>query len=150
MRHLELGRLGELLARRYLKSLRYRIAALNFSAPIGRTRSGREIYGEIDIVGFDGATLCFIEVKTRSTVGMYAPETAVDAAKQLRLALTAQRYRKFTAWGRRPYRFDVVSIVLADGSKPVIELLRGYFQDPLKRDHMPENGLAHYQALVYH
>lgn len=133
MRHLELGRHGEFLARRYLQRHGYRITTLNFTAPITRTRSGQEVYGEIDIVGFDGSILCFIEVKTRSTVGLYTPEMAVGAAKQLRLALTAHRYRKFTSWGLRPYRFDVVSIVLAARSEPVIELLKGYFQDPLKR-----------------
>lgn len=133
MRHIELGRQGELLARRYLQQLGYRIATLNFTAPITRNRSGREVYGEIDIVGFDSSILCFIEVKTRSSVGMYAPETAVDAAKQLRLALTAHRYRKLIAWSLRPYRFDVVSVILTAHSEPVIELLKGYFKDPLRR-----------------
>ena len=51
------GRLGEDYAHRYLRGHGCTIVARNY-----RTRSGS---GEIDIVAWHGATLAFVEVKTR-------------------------------------------------------------------------------------
>jgi len=110
--------MGEDYAHRYLRSRGCTIVARNY-----RTRSGS---GEIDIVAWDGATLAFVEVKTRLTTDHGEPESAVDAEKRARLQLAARDYarRASVAWEKT--RFDIVGVVLA---APVrIDWLRDAFR----------------------
>ncbi|MCS6884651.1 MAG: YraN family protein [Acidobacteriota bacterium] len=132
MNHI-IGKEGELLAISFLERNRYRICATNFTAPIGKSSTGKTILGEIDIIAFDGQVLCFIEVKTRSYLGLYAPQDAVDAAKKLNIALTARKYLRLVGWKYKPYRFDVVTVILQQGSAPKLEILKNYFADPLRK-----------------
>ncbi|MGH9846663.1 MAG: YraN family protein, partial [Blastocatellia bacterium] len=80
--HLSLGRRGEEMAIEHLKSLGYRIVTTNFMTPIDYSRKGRQISAEIDVIAYDESarpfTLCFVEVKTRSSAEIAAPATAVD------------------------------------------------------------------------
>src|SRR5207253_4384935 len=62
--HFELGRRGEALAAAYLEQRGYRVAASNFTLPVGRNMRGAIVNAEIDLVAYEGATLCFVEVKT--------------------------------------------------------------------------------------
>jgi putative endonuclease len=115
--HLHTGRRGEEAAYFYLRKQGYVIVARNYRSP--RSRS------ELDLVGWDGATLCFIEVKTRSTRGMMPAETAVDAEKQYDLSRVAREFlRKIK--GTPPIRFDIVSVYL-ESSEPEIELFKDAF-----------------------
>ncbi len=82
--HLVTGRRGEEAAYFHLRREGYTIVARNF-----RSRRRR---GEIDLVGWDGDTLCFIEVKTRTTPDVKPPEAAVDREKQRELAAMAREY----------------------------------------------------------
>ncbi len=82
--HLVTGRRGEEAAYFHLRREGYTIVARNF-----RSRRRR---GEIDLVGWDGDTLCFIEVKTRTTLDVKPPEAAVDREKQRELAAMAREY----------------------------------------------------------
>jgi putative endonuclease len=66
-RHLFLGSYGEARALEFLKRSGYHIVATNYRIPLGRGASGREIAAEIDIIAYDGDTLIFAEVKTRSS-----------------------------------------------------------------------------------
>ena len=61
--HFGLGRRGENLALEHLERAGYRIVAANFSIPIGRNTRNVTVNAEIDLVAYDGPTLCFIEVK---------------------------------------------------------------------------------------
>src|SRR5437588_12855182 len=65
-RHFEVGAHGEALAIDHLERLGYRIVAANFSLPIGRNTREVIVNAEIDVVAYDGPTLCFVEVKTRA------------------------------------------------------------------------------------
>lgn len=76
--HLVTGRRGEEEAYFYLRSLGYVMVARNF-------RSARR-RGEIDLIGWEGDILYFIEVKTRSSHSVAPAEAAVDHAKQKELA----------------------------------------------------------------
>jgi len=100
--HLETGARGETLAYWYLRQAGYTIVARN-----RRARSGA---GELDLVGWDGPILAFIEVKTRTSEEAGPPEAAVSRSKQKRVARAAHEYLRRVK--RKPvnYRFDIVSV----------------------------------------
>lgn len=127
--HLALGERGEGSALDYLKRREgYEIVATNFLVPLGRGLGGQKLTGEIDIIAYEGATLVFVEVKTRRSDEFIAPERAVDLRKQRQIARAARRYRQLMGVAAEAYRYDVVTVVArADGDQ--IELLRSYFDD---------------------
>src|ERR1043166_8263825 len=117
-RHLHTGRRGEEAAYFYLREHGYVIIARNYRSP--RSRS------ELDLVGWDGSTLCFIEVKTRTTRNIMPAEAAVDAEKQRDLSRVAREFlRKIK--GDPPFRFDIVSVYLESGKGPDIVLFKDAF-----------------------
>ena len=123
-----LGRRGEALAAKYLESKGYRLVMSNFTVPIGRNVRGAEVSGEIDLIALDpDGTLCFIEVKTRSTDVFADPATAVDRRKQRQIARAARVYKRIFSLVERPSRFDVIAIVGNDIDDPAIEHLCGYW-----------------------
>jgi putative endonuclease len=131
--HLALGEYGERLVARHLQEQGYRIVAANYIAPIGYSKNGRQITGEIDIIAYDESsrpfTLAFIEVKTRSSDEIAAPETAVDIRKQRQIIRTARIYRRIIEVSEEPYRYDVVSVIIKASGAPNITLRRGYFSE---------------------
>lgn len=128
-RHLELGESGERKALKYLAEYEgYQIVATNFLVPLGRGLHGQKRTAEIDVIAYDDDTLAFIEVKTRTSDEVVAPERAVDLRKQRQIARAARRYRQLMKVYNEPYRYDVVT-VLPSASGTEIELLRGYFDD---------------------
>jgi putative endonuclease len=118
--HLHTGRSGEEAAYFYLREQGYVIIARNYRSP--RSRS------ELDLVGWDGSTLCFIEVKTRATRNIIPAETAVDAEKQRDLSRVAREFLRKVK-GDPPFRFDIVSVYLeaGNGSDPGPDI--GLFKD---------------------
>ena len=127
--HLELGARGERAALNHLAELEgYEIVATNFLVPIGRGFRGQKVTAEIDIVAYDGDTLVFVEVKTRTSDEMVAPERAVDLRKQRQIARAARRYRRLMHVEEESFRYDVVTVIPGPGGDR-IELLRGYFDD---------------------
>ncbi len=128
--HLQTGRRGEEEAYFYLRRMGYVIVARNY-------RSHRR-RGEVDLVGWDGDVLCFIEVKTRSTREVKPAEAAVDPAKQADLRGMAREYLrrhpgKPTAGllraperlaGNVHHRFDILSIYRIDGNEPQFQLFK--------------------------
>ena len=117
--HLDTGRRGEEAAYFYLREQGYVIIARNYRSP--RSRS------ELDLVGWDGATLCFIEVKTRTTRNIMPAEAAVDAEKQRDLSHVAREFLRKVK-GDAPFRFDIVSVYFEPGLAPDIELFRDAFR----------------------
>lgn len=117
--HLDTGRRGEEEAYFYLRRQGYVMVARNYRSP--RSRS------ELDLVGWDGETLCFIEVKTRTTRQVMPAEAAVNPEKQRDLAQVAREF-VLKAKGDPPYRFDVVSVYLEPGQKPDITLFKDAFR----------------------
>lgn len=114
--HLRLGTRGEEDAYFYLRKVGYTIVARNFRTPRCR--------GEIDLIGWEGDVLCFIEVKTRTSRDVKTAEAAVDRHKRRELAEVAREYRR-----RLPpscqWRIDIVSVYY-DGPAvgPRIEVFR--------------------------
>ncbi len=118
MNKVALGKQGEELAIRLLKSNGYRI--------LGRNVKAR--FGEIDVVARDGPTLCFIEIKSRTALKFGWPEESVGPQKQWQLGRLASWYLKAHRLGEARVRFDVVSILLQpDGSAARTRLIKAAF-----------------------
>ena len=136
-KQLALGRRGEELAAAYLQQLGYRIVATNFTLPVGRNRLGVPINVEIDLVAYQNNTLCFIEVKSRTSDWFAPPQVNVDRRKQRQIARAARAYRRMFGLIGEPYRYDVITVVFgeeADARVPEIELLRSYWtEDQLRK-----------------
>jgi putative endonuclease len=141
--HLALGRRGEELAAEYLEGLGYRLVAANFEIGVGRDRRGLRVRAEIDLVAYEGPTLCFVEVKTRASDWFAAPEANVDRRKQRQITRAARAYRRLYGLAGEPHRYDVVSVILpppdTEGheSRPRIELLRGFWTEEKLRARRP-------------
>lgn len=132
--HFELGLRGEELAVEHLERAGYRIVAANFSIPIGRNMRDITVNAEIDLVAYDGATLCFIEVKTRASDEFAPPQVNVDRRKQRQISRAARGYRRMLGLMGSPYRYDVVTVILPTtreqiSDQPRIELLKNFWTD---------------------
>ena len=117
-----LGKRAESLIAARLTRLGWRIVARNV-----RTRSG-----ELDLIGLDGDTLVFVEVKAARAgrgAGPERPAHAVGPRKQLRIRRLA---REWLAEGRGPsgvagYRFDVVGVSFRGDRLADVDHIRGAF-----------------------
>ena len=121
--HLETGAHGEREALFYLRRNGYTIVARRWRNP--------KLRGDIDLIAWHGATLCIIEVKTRTRRDAIPAEQAVDADKQITLRQLARSYlRRLPATARDvQVRFDVISIYIeSPTTRPShIELNQGAF-----------------------
>ena len=123
------GALGELYAAAYLEQLGYRLVAANFTIPVGRNRRGAVVSAEIALIAYDADTLCFVEVKSRTSDWFAPPEVNVDLRKRRQITRAARAYRQMLGVKEQPYRYDVVTVILPADSAPQIELLRNYWTD---------------------
>jgi putative endonuclease len=111
------GKEGEELAAAYLAQTGYRIVERNY----------RCVFGEIDIVAWEGETLVFVEVKSRRTEAFGAPQVAVGFAKQDKISRIALNYLSEKHLRHHPARFDVVAVKLLPAGT-TIELIRDAFE----------------------
>jgi putative endonuclease len=96
----ELGKLGEIIAHKYLQKEKFRIV-----------EKGYRLYrGEIDLIAYDEETLVFIEVKTRGPGALGIPEESVNARKQKQIRKIAEGYLAINNIEEVECRFDVVSL----------------------------------------
>jgi len=112
------GRAGERFAERILRDADLTIVEHRYR------RQG----GEIDLVALDGATLIFVEVKTRRQGPYGEAIQAVSFAQRRRLAATARRYLRETGQSWRPMRFDVVAITSDHTGKLSARWIRDAFR----------------------
>ena len=98
--HLELGRLGEQLAKAHLVKLGYEIMDENWT--FGKA--------ELDLVAYHNKRIIFVEVKTRSGSGFGHPEDFVDGRKQKLLADAADEYI-YLMNHQGEVRFDIISVL---------------------------------------
>lgn len=110
---------GETLAYWYLRRQGYTVVSRNYRA--------RHTFGEIDLVGWDGDVLAFVEVKTRTTPTGGPPERTVDVHKQQALRRTAREYLSRRRLADASYRFDVLALEAEEGTAPIIRLHKGAF-----------------------
>ncbi len=114
---ISLGKRGESWAVSELENKNYKILARNY-----RTR-----LGEIDIIAKDKDTICFVEVKTRSSDLRGLPAESVSFSKKRQIAKAALGYLKENRLLNHKARFDVVSVDCSEGV-PKIELLKDAFE----------------------
>jgi putative endonuclease len=114
--HLSVGVRGEEDAYFHMRRLGYVIVYRNYRTPRCR--------GEIDMIGWDGDVLCFVEVKARTSHDVKTPEAAVDRHKRQELAQVVREYLRHAPPACQ-WRFDIVSVYY-DGrnSRPQIEVFR--------------------------
>ena len=98
----EKGRLAESQALHFLSSRGFEILFRNF----------RIKGGEIDLIGMDGNTLVFVEVRQRTRQDYGGAISTVDWRKQRKILLTAHFFlaRHGTKFNQLPCRFDCVFI----------------------------------------
>lgn len=98
-----LGRRGEDLAHRYLRSKGLTILSRNY-----RPGSGD---AEIDIVARDRDITVFVEVKTRSSAEYGTPDRAIGEEKQKHILRAARAFATRAGIEWNQVRFDTISIV---------------------------------------
>ena len=117
-KHLRFGARGENMACRALQEIGLDIICRNY----------RVTSGEIDIVARDGATVCFVEVKSRRSERYGDPQLAVHAKKQEKMIRTARHYLAGHGLEDRPARFDVAAIRLSPDGAGAVDLIRNAFE----------------------
>lgn len=124
-----LGERGEEIAAKYLITHGYRLVISNFKVPVGRNSKGVQVTGEIDLIAFDGETLCFIEVKTRRSDEFAPIISAVDLRKQRQITRTARTYLRIFGIHGVKYRFDVITVLIAQNLSPKIKLIKSFWTE---------------------
>lgn len=112
----ELGQRGEVLTAAYLRRR---------GSTVLRTRY-RCREGEIDLIARDGEVLCFVEVKTRTNLGMGLPREYVGQRKQERLRAAAAHYLSEQELDC-PARFDVAEIYVDPRGRGYIHYIENAF-----------------------
>ncbi len=112
---------GETYAYWYLRRHGYVLVARNYTSP--------GIKGELDMVGYDGSVLAFVEVKTRAVSGREqpTPEEAVNSDKRRFIARMARQFLRTRRAESASYRFDVLAIETRAGARPTVRLHKGAF-----------------------
>jgi putative endonuclease len=106
-----LGQWGEKRCEGFLKRKGLKTLARNFSCKAG----------EIDLVMVDAdGSIVFVEVRTKADESFGSPEESITYPKKARLFRTARYFLSTHKIEDRPYRFDVVSIVLGQKGRPQI------------------------------
>ena len=111
-----IGKEGEEAAVDFLEKQGYKILERNFKNKLG----------EIDVVARDKKTLCFIEVKTRTSLKFGYPQEAVTKSKQKQLNKVALSYLKQYNLIDNPARFDIISVII-DQNKTDIVIIKDAF-----------------------
>jgi putative endonuclease len=116
--HLEMGERGELVALFHLRRQGYVVVARRWRTPRQR--------GDVDLIAWEGDTLCFVEVKTRGGRAVASAESAVDEDKRKLMRRIARQYMKVVEPPAQSVRFDVVSVYFEQESRE-LTLYRGAF-----------------------
>jgi len=118
MENVLIGQKGEDLAVQYLRKKNYNILLRNYRSP----------FGEIDIIGWDDDTLCFIEVRSRHSDWHGHPFESISKSKKRKILLTAKHYISKMDISDTACRFDVVSILPDDSGQYAIDMIQDAFE----------------------
>lgn len=112
---------GETYAYWFLRKQGYTLVRRNYRVP--------DLPGEIDLIGWDGPVLAFIEVKTRTGARARAPEEAITREKRRFLLRIARQFLGRQKRGDVSSRFDVVAIEEPSPGKIEVRLHKNAFGD---------------------
>jgi putative endonuclease len=113
-----LGRWGEKHCERFLKAKGLRKLTANFSCESG----------ELDLIMVDtDGSIVFVEVRTKAGETFGPPEASVTYAKRAKLLRAARYFLATHKMEDRPFRFDVVAIVLGQAGRPQIRHYKNAF-----------------------
>ena len=115
---IDLGKSSESMAAGYLEKNGYKILECNYKSR----------FGEIDIIATDKRTMCFVEVKSRSSCGHGLPKEAVDRHKQHKISQSALSYIKERQLMNQSCRFDVLSVLKDTNKQSQFELIKNAFE----------------------
>ncbi len=110
------GRRAEALAEAWLAGHGYQTLARNHA-----TRRG-----EVDLICREGEVICFVEVRSRTSLAQGSPLETVGVAKARRVVAAATDWAARNGALAQALRFDVVAVVF-EGEAPRFELVRGAF-----------------------
>jgi putative endonuclease len=118
--HLETGARGERAAFFWLQRQGYTVVARGWRSARAR--------GDLDLIAWqqdsgEQPTLCFVEVKTRTTRIVAPAYLAVDEDKRRILRRLARHYMRQLPNRDVPARFDILSIYFEAGKPPAYELI---------------------------
>ncbi|MGA2569648.1 MAG: YraN family protein [Terracidiphilus sp.] len=118
--HLLTGAEGEEAAYFYLRRKGYTVAARRWTAG--------NAPGDLDLIAWQGRTLCFFEVKTRTAHDATPAEVAIDWHKRNVLRRLAREYvRQLPSEADLTVRFDVISVYLVPGQEREVTHLENAF-----------------------
>ncbi|MHC4464446.1 MAG: YraN family protein [Planctomycetota bacterium] len=113
-----LGRWGEKRCEKFLKRKGLKTLTRNFSCKTG----------ELDLVMVDtDSTIVFVEVRTKADSDFATPEDSITKPKKTRLLRTARYFLATNKIENRPFRFDIVAIVLYKNARPEIKHYKNAF-----------------------
>ncbi|MBN8702792.1 MAG: YraN family protein [Bacteroidetes bacterium] len=95
-----IGDKGEVIAAEFLERKGYKVAHKNW----------RVKQYEVDIICETKTEIVFVEVKTRKTAALGAPESFVDKTKQRNLIQAANYYMQ-SVNADKEFRFDIVTVI---------------------------------------
>ena len=98
---MNIGKIGENIAKNYLIQKGFRILKTNFHSR----------YGEIDIICENFEYIVFVEVKTKYKCGFYSAFERVDSYKQEKILKTIDFYFSNNNIRKQP-RIDVIEVIL--------------------------------------
>ena len=101
-KRLQIGKLGEQLAKELLLAKGYLLLAENWRHPAG----------EIDLIVREDATIIFVEVRTTSSIRFGTGLESITSRKISKLRRLAVIYMQYYHSHDHAVRFDVVSILL--------------------------------------
>lgn len=104
--NLLIGKIGENIARDFLKRMRFKILETNFRTP----------FGEIDLIALDKKTLVFVEVKTRTSKEFGHPYSAITYFKKKSIIKNALHYLYTHKTENINTRIDVIAINLSENA----------------------------------
>lgn len=99
--HLEVGKIGEEIAKKFLDKQGYKIIEQNYKTK----------YAEINLIAVNKKDLVFVEVRTKVGENFGTPEETINKKKIKKLSGNAMAYVAIKKWNSL-FRIDAICIVL--------------------------------------